>query len=99
MKRIASILLFISVFLGCYAQENTFRFGYLSYDEVLQAMPDYTMVQQKMDAMRQQFQAETAPFGARLQSTRKEAYLPSGSTSQWSTITTMPCQYSPTSTW
>ena len=59
MKRIASILLFISVFLGCYAQENTFHFGYLSYNEVLQAMPDYTMVQQKMDAMRQQFQAET----------------------------------------
>ena len=59
MKRIASLLLFISVFLGCYAQENTFRFGYLSYDEVLQAMPDYTMVQQKMDTMRQQFQAET----------------------------------------
>lgn len=59
MKRIASLLLFISVFLGCYAQENTFRFGYLSYDEVLQAMPDYTMIQQKMDTMRQQFQAET----------------------------------------
>jgi outer membrane protein len=36
-----------------------FRFGYLSYEAALKAMPDYTQVQQKMDQMRQQFQAET----------------------------------------
>ena len=59
MKRLASIALFISVFLGCYAQENTFRFGYLSYDAVLQSMPEYTMVQQKLTKLNEQFQAET----------------------------------------
>lgn len=59
MKRIASILLFISVFLGCYAQENTFRFGYLSYDAVLQSMPEYTAVQEQMTKLREQYQAET----------------------------------------
>ena len=36
-----------------------FRFGYLSYEAALKAMPDYALVQQKMDQMRQQFQAET----------------------------------------
>ena len=49
----------MSVFLGCYAQENTFRFGYLSYDAVLQSMPEYTMVQQKLTKLNEQFQAET----------------------------------------
>ena len=36
-----------------------FRFGYLSYEAALQSMADYQQVQQKMDQMRQQFQAET----------------------------------------
>ena len=36
-----------------------FRFGYLSYEEALQSMADYQQVQQKMDALRQQFQKET----------------------------------------
>ncbi len=49
----------MSVFLGCYAQENTFRFGYLSYDAVLQSMPEYTMVQQKLTKLNEQFQTET----------------------------------------
>ena len=46
-----------------------FRFGYLSYEAALKAMPDYELVQQKMDQMRQQFQAETlllAPLKIRL---------------------------------
>ena len=59
MKRLASIALFISVFLGCHAQENAFRFGYLSYDAVLQSMPEYTLVQQNMTKLREQYQAET----------------------------------------
>ena len=59
MKRLASILLFISVFLGCHAQENTFRFGYLSYDAVLQSMPENTLVQQNMAKLHEQYQAET----------------------------------------
>ena len=59
MKRLASIALFISVFLGSYAQENTFRFGYLSYDAVLQSMPEYTTVQEKLTKLNEQFQAET----------------------------------------
>ena len=59
MKRLASIALFISVFLSCHAQENAFRFGYLSYDAVLQSMPEYTLVQQNMTKLREQYQAET----------------------------------------
>ena len=43
------------------AQEvvSGFRFGYLSYEAALQAMPEYAIVQKKMADLRQQFQAET----------------------------------------
>ena len=48
------------VFLGISAQENnTFRFGYLSYETAIQSMPEYALVQQKMKALEEQFQAET----------------------------------------
>jgi outer membrane protein len=48
------------IFLSLHAQENaTFRFGYLSYEAALKSMPDYTIVQQKLDELRQQFQDET----------------------------------------
>ena len=43
------------------AQEavSGFRFGYLSYETVLKSMPDYSVVQKKMDDLRQKYQAET----------------------------------------
>ena len=59
MKRLASIIFFIGVFLGISAQENTFRFGYLSYEGAIQSMPDYAIVQKKMKALQEQYQAET----------------------------------------
>ena len=59
MKRLASIILFIGVFLGISAQENTFRFGYLSYEGAIQSMPEYALVQQQMKELQEQYQAET----------------------------------------
>jgi outer membrane protein len=59
MKRLAIIIFFIGVFLGISAQENTFRFGYLSYEGAIQSMPDYAIVQKKMKALQEQYQAET----------------------------------------
>jgi outer membrane protein len=48
------------VCLGINAQaDSTMRFGYLSYGEALQSMHDYTVVQQKLADLRQQFQNET----------------------------------------
>ena len=48
------------IFLSLHAQEDaTFRFGYLSYETALKSMPDYAIVQQKLDELRQQFQNET----------------------------------------
>jgi outer membrane protein len=48
------------IFLSLQAQENaTFRFGYLSYEAALKSMPDYTIVQQKLADLRQQYQDET----------------------------------------
>ena len=48
------------VFLGSFAQENsTFRFGYLSYEAALQAMPDYVKAQKELTDLKAQYQAET----------------------------------------
>ena len=60
MKRLAIILTSMCIFLSLQAQENaTFRFGYLSYEAALKSMPDYTIVQQKLSDLRQQYQDET----------------------------------------
>ena len=46
MKRFVVTLIIMCVFLGTFAQENvTCRFGYLSYEAALQAMPDYAKAQ------------------------------------------------------
>lgn len=59
MKRLASIILFMCVFLGVSAQENaTLKFGFLSYEAALQAMPDYTLVQKNMADLKAQYQTE-----------------------------------------
>ena len=59
MKRLASVIIVMCVFLGAFAQENTLRFGYLSYEQALQSMPQYAAVQQQMADLRAQYQAET----------------------------------------
>jgi outer membrane protein len=61
MKRLAIVIIVMSVFLGVRAQESTptFRFGYLSYETALKAMPEYASVQQKMKTLQDQYQAET----------------------------------------
>lgn len=59
MKRLASIILFMCVFLGVSAQENaTLKFGFLSYEAALQAMPDYTLAQKKLADLKAQYQTE-----------------------------------------
>jgi outer membrane protein len=60
MKRLASVVIALCVFLGLSAQENnTFRFGYLSYEAAIQSMPEYAGVQQQMKTLQEQYQAET----------------------------------------
>ena len=61
MKRLASIIIGLCVFLGISAQENTssFRFGFLSYERALQSMPGYANAQQKLEGLKAQYQAET----------------------------------------
>ena len=61
MKRILLSICAMIMLTTASAQEvvSGFRFGYLSYETVLKSMADYAQVQQKMDALRRQFQAET----------------------------------------
>ena len=61
MKRLATLLIALSVFLVISAQESTqgFRFGYLSYEAALQSMPDYAKAQQQLATLKAQYQAET----------------------------------------
>ena len=60
MKRFL-LSIFVIMALTVSAQEavSGFRFGYLSYETVLKSMPDYGVVQKKMDDLRQKYQAET----------------------------------------
>ena len=47
------------VFLGVSAQENnTMKFGFLSYEAALQSMPDYTLAQNKLAELKAQYQTE-----------------------------------------
>lgn len=59
MKRLI-LLIFCCVSLAIRAQDSTqaLRFGYLSYDSVLVAMPGYALVQTTMEKMRAQYEAE-----------------------------------------
>ena len=60
MKRLATVVIALCVFLGVSAQENnTFFFGFLSYEQALKSMHDYAIVQQKMATLQNQYQAET----------------------------------------
>ena len=59
MKRLASVIIVMCVFVGAFAQENTLRFGWLSYETALMSMPQYAIVQKQMEDLRAQYQAET----------------------------------------
>jgi outer membrane protein len=60
MKRLATVVIALCVFLGLSAQENnTFHFGYLSYEQALESMPGYAVMQKKMADLEAQYQAET----------------------------------------
>ena len=60
MKRfLLSIFTMIALTVSAQEVVSGFRFGYLSYEAALQAMPEYAVVQKKMADLRQQFQAET----------------------------------------
>ena len=54
------VLLFVMMALTASAQDSTavIRFGYLNYQQVLQSMPQYALVQQQMADLRQQYGAE-----------------------------------------
>ena len=60
MKRLASVVIALCVFLGLSAQENnTFRFGYLSYEQALKSMPQYAIMKKQLADLEAQYQAET----------------------------------------
>ena len=60
MKRLASVVIALCVFLGLSAQENnTFRFGFLSYEQALKSASQYAIVQKSLADLEAQYQAET----------------------------------------
>ena len=71
MKRLVILIAVMCVCLGINAQaDSTMRFGYLSYGEALQSMHDYTVVQQKLADLRQQFQRSFSSSWKRTSSSR-----------------------------
>ena len=60
MKRLASVVIALCFFLGLSAQENnTFRFGYLSYEQALKSVPQYAIMKKQLADLEAQYQAET----------------------------------------
>lgn len=58
MKRILLSLVF-GMFAVCTIQaQNAKAYGYLSYDSLLHAMPEYVQVQHQMQQLRQKYEAE-----------------------------------------
>ena len=61
MKRIVLMIFASLVLTTAQAQQDTplqLRFGYLSYDSVLVAMPGYALVKNTLASMRSQYEAE-----------------------------------------
>jgi outer membrane protein len=61
MKRLTVIIIAVCAVLCASAQQDStrqLRYGYLSYDSVLVAMPGYALVQNTLAAMRSQYEAE-----------------------------------------
>ena len=63
MKSLITLLLALIPFLGTSAQEEGVRvpqFGYISYSEVFQQMPEYQKAQEDFAALKAKYDAETA---------------------------------------
>ena len=60
-KRILLSIFAMMALTAATAQDTIggFRFGYLSYEAALKSIPDYSVVQQKLADLRQQYQNET----------------------------------------
>lgn len=61
MKKVTLILVMALMGLVSYAQENAVpvvKYGYLSYDSVFQAMPEYATIQVGLQALRDKYEAE-----------------------------------------
>ena len=59
MKRILLTAVMLVVTLTAMAQSQV-KYGYLSYNTILQAMPDYTEAQHQMAELRKKYEAEAA---------------------------------------
>ena len=59
MRHLATLIIAICAVLCVSAQDSlSIRFGYLSYQQALQAMPQYALVQKQMAELRHQYEAE-----------------------------------------
>ena len=64
-RRLLTVCMVAMMAVSSFAQTDslsmptpTSKFGYVSYEQVLRAMPDYALVQQKLQALRTQYDAE-----------------------------------------
>ena len=61
MKKITLLLVMALMGLVSYAQQDTVsvvKYGYLSYDEVFQSMPEYATMQANLQTLREKYEAE-----------------------------------------
>lgn len=60
MKKVAFLLVMLFMQLSGFSQSETpiLKFGFLSYDEVLQSMPDYAIAESGLQQLQEQYAAE-----------------------------------------
>ena len=58
MKKIILIWVMVLAGLTCQAQTGAMKFGFLSYDEVMKAMPEYATMQKNLAELRAHYEAE-----------------------------------------
>ncbi|MCR4583920.1 MAG: OmpH family outer membrane protein [Prevotella sp.] len=60
MKRLATLFVALCAILSLAAQDDApqLRFGYLSYEQALRAMPQYAVVEQQIATLKEQYKAE-----------------------------------------
>ena len=61
MKKVTLVLVMALMSLMSYAQQDAvpvMKYGYLSYDSVFQAMPEYATMQANLQALREKYEAE-----------------------------------------
>ena len=59
MKKLLLFIVLLSISFVVQAQERRFKFGFISYDAAIKAMPEYVIAQKNLSDLKSKYDAET----------------------------------------